>query len=179
MSKRRHMGMDRVFLNCAVCHSSTVRAWIPTEHWSSLWMQTRSTDGVQFMGRCVGRPSLHAESDHPAHPGGGAKTSTLDRLVVYPLAVHLMRDGVPGGLLGRMRFITFSRTGGRGVSTFQLSQGAVQLPDRSAATTAGGSSFPDHGTGEKQGMQLHWDGNNDRVEERNLNASFGTGATPA
>ena len=27
-------------------------------------------------------------------------------------------------------------------------------------------------------MQLHWDGNNNHVEERNLNAAFGTGATP-
>src|SRR6476661_2435836 len=25
VSKRRHMGLDRVFLNCAVCHTSTVR----------------------------------------------------------------------------------------------------------------------------------------------------------
>src|SRR5574338_1521207 len=25
MSKRRHMGLDRVFLNCAVCHTGTVR----------------------------------------------------------------------------------------------------------------------------------------------------------
>ena len=25
MSQRRHMGIDRVFLNCAVCHTSTVR----------------------------------------------------------------------------------------------------------------------------------------------------------
>ena len=30
----------------------------------------------------------------------------------------------------------------------------------------------------KQGMQLHWDGNNDRVEERNLSAAFGAGALP-
>ncbi|MDO9636017.1 MAG: cytochrome c, partial [Thiobacillus sp.] len=25
MSKRRHLGIDRVFLNCAVCHTATVR----------------------------------------------------------------------------------------------------------------------------------------------------------
>ena len=25
MSKRRHLGLDRVFLNCAVCHTTTVR----------------------------------------------------------------------------------------------------------------------------------------------------------
>ncbi len=30
----------------------------------------------------------------------------------------------------------------------------------------------------KRGMQLHWDGNNDKVEERNRSAAFGTGATP-
>ena len=27
-------------------------------------------------------------------------------------------------------------------------------------------------------MQLHWDGNNDSVDERNLSASLGTGVTP-
>jgi hypothetical protein len=31
---------------------------------------------------------------------------------------------------------------------------------------------------QRKGMQLHWDGNNDSVEERNRSASFGTGATP-
>jgi mono/diheme cytochrome c family protein len=30
----------------------------------------------------------------------------------------------------------------------------------------------------KEGMQLHWDGNNTKVDERNLSAGFGTGATP-
>jgi len=30
----------------------------------------------------------------------------------------------------------------------------------------------------RQGMQLHWDGNNDSLDERNLSASFGTGAVP-
>jgi len=30
----------------------------------------------------------------------------------------------------------------------------------------------------REGMHLHWDGNNDSVQERNRSASFGTGATP-
>ena len=30
----------------------------------------------------------------------------------------------------------------------------------------------------RQGMQLHWDGNNIMAEERNKNAAFGTGTTP-
>ena len=32
--------------------------------------------------------------------------------------------------------------------------------------------------GPKEGMQLHWDGNNTKVSERNRSAAFGTGATP-
>ena len=32
--------------------------------------------------------------------------------------------------------------------------------------------------GPKTGMQLHWDGNNTKVSERNRSAAFGTGATP-
>lgn len=32
--------------------------------------------------------------------------------------------------------------------------------------------------GSRKGMQLHWDGNNTSVEERNRSAAFGTGATP-
>jgi len=32
--------------------------------------------------------------------------------------------------------------------------------------------------GAKEGMQLHWDGNNTKVTERNRSAAFGTGATP-
>jgi hypothetical protein len=31
---------------------------------------------------------------------------------------------------------------------------------------------------QREGMQLHWDGNNTRLQERNLSAAFGTGATP-
>src|ERR1019366_518195 len=30
----------------------------------------------------------------------------------------------------------------------------------------------------RQGLWLHWDGNNNSVQERNRSAAFGTGATP-
>jgi mono/diheme cytochrome c family protein len=32
--------------------------------------------------------------------------------------------------------------------------------------------------GKRKGMWLHWDGNNNSIEERNRSAAFGTGATP-
>jgi mono/diheme cytochrome c family protein len=43
----------------------------------------------------------------------------------------------------------------------------------------GASDFPSiWNQRQKRGMQLHWDGNNTVVEERNKSAAFGTGTTP-
>jgi hypothetical protein len=43
----------------------------------------------------------------------------------------------------------------------------------------GASDFPSiWNQRRKRGMQLHWDGNNTMVEERNKSAAFGTGTTP-
>jgi hypothetical protein len=53
----------------------------------------------------------------------------------------------------------------------------ASLPDRELH---GAAEFPSiWNQGKKRGMQLHWDGNNDDVVERNKNAAFGTGTTPA
>ena len=50
------------------------------------------------------------------------------------------------------------------------------LPSREIA---GASDFPSVWLQRKRkGMSLHWDGNNDSVEERNRSAAFGTGAFP-
>ena len=49
-------------------------------------------------------------------------------------------------------------------------------PETTAAGHATGNSIKLRSDGKP--MQLHWDGNNDMVEERNLNASLATGALP-
>ena len=184
MSKRRHMGMDRVFLNCAVCHSSTVRASADAEPTLVVGMGANSLDLMafqKFMGRCVADRRFTPNQIIPRIQAAGADLDLLDRLVVYPLAVHLMRDGVTG-LLGRMRFIHFQPDWGPGrVDTFNSAKALFNFPieDLRSDELLGAADFPTiWNQAKKQGMQLHWDGNNDRVEERNLNASFGTGATP-
>ena len=64
----------------------------------------------------------------------------------------------------------------------QPGQGAAELelrPDpRSASASASSTSPSVFLQGPKDGMQLHWDGNNTKVSERNRSAAFGTGATP-
>jgi len=105
----------------------------------------------------------------------------LDKWVIYPLGIHLMRDGV-AGLLGRLRFIHSQSDWGPGrVDTFNSAKAIFGVPfeQLSPEELVGVSDFPAiWNQGKKQGMQLHWDGNNSRVEERNLSACVRTGATP-
>jgi mono/diheme cytochrome c family protein len=185
MSKRRHLGMDRVFLNCAVCHTSTVRTSEDAEPLLVAGMGANTLDLMafqKFMHRCVADRRFTPNQIIPRIQAAGADLDIIDKNIVYPLAVHLMRDGV-AGLLGRLRFIHIQPDWGPGrVDTFNSAKALFNYPIEwlRSDELLGVSDFPTiWNQAKKQGMQLHWDGNNDRVEERNLNASFGTGATPS
>jgi hypothetical protein len=68
------------------------------------------------------------------------------------------------------------------VDTFNSSKALFNIPLELLPKDEliGAADFPTiWNQAKKKGMQLHWDGNNDSVEERNLNAAHGTGATPA
>jgi mono/diheme cytochrome c family protein len=184
MSKRRHLGIDRVFLNCAVCHSATVRITSDARPMLVAGMPANQLDlmGFQkFVQQCVNDRRFTPAQVVPriAEKAGGL--GLLDKHVVYPLAVHLMRDGV-AGLTGRLRFIHTQADWGPGrVDTFNSAKAIFGVPfeQLSPQELVGVADFPAiWNQGRKQGMQLHWDGNNSRVEERNLSAAFGTGATP-
>lgn len=184
MSKRRQMGVDRVFLNCAVCHSSTVRTAPEAEPMLVLGMPANRLDlmGFQkFVQACVNDRRFTPAQVVPriAEKAGGL--GPLDRLVVYPVAIALMRDGV-AGLLGRLRFIHMQEPWGPGrVDTFNSAKGIFLAPFEQLPREelVGVSDFPAiWNQAKKQGMQLHWDGNNTSVRERNLSAAFGAGALP-
>ena len=184
MSKRRQMGIDRVFFNCAVCHTSTVRAKPDAEPTLVVGMGANQLNFMafeKFMYQCMADRRFTPNQVIPRIQAAGADLDLLDQYVVYPLAVHLMRDGV-FGLMGRLRFIHRQPEWGPGrVDTFNSAKALFNFPIERLPKEElfGAADFPTiWNQGKKQGMQLHWDGNNDRVEERNLNASFGTGATP-
>ena len=184
MSKRRHLGIDRVFLNCAVCHAATVRTTANAKPMLVVGMPANQLDLMRFqkfVQACVNDRRFTPSQVVPriAEKAGGL--SLVDRWLIYPLGIHLMRDGV-ASLLGRMRFIHQQDEWGPGrVDTFNSAKAIFgtafeQLPKEELI---GVSDFPAiWNQAKKQGMQLHWDGNNSRVEERNLSAAFGTGATP-
>lgn len=184
MSKRRHMGLDRVFLNCAVCHTATVRTAPDAAPFLVLGMpanQLRLMEFQKFMQQCMADRRFTPSQVIPRIQAAGAELDFIDRTLVYPLAVHLMRDGV-AGLLGRLRFFHDQPDWGPGrVDTFNSAKAIFNFPmeDLDPAELIGTADYPSiWNQAKKRGMQLHWDGNNDTVEERNLSAAFGTGATP-
>lgn len=184
MTQRRHLGIDRTFLNCAVCHTSTVRVKADAKPVLVAGMGANTFNLMafeKFINSCMRDVKFSAEYLVPAIDEQGDKLSLLDRYVVYPVAIALMRDRVTN-LMHRMRFIDAQPEWGPGrVDTFNSAKAVFnfpieQLPPEELLGTA---DFPTiWNQGKKTSMQLHWDGNNSRVEERNLNAAFGTGATP-
>ncbi|HKE93696.1 MAG TPA: hypothetical protein VKB34_05255, partial [Povalibacter sp.] len=105
----------------------------------------------------------------------------IDRYVVYPVAVWLMRERL-SMLGGRFGPLLHDTPWGPGrTDTFNPNKVLFNFPlDRIPARERNAAvDFPSIWLQKpRQGMQLHWDGNNIMSEERNKNAAFGTGTTP-
>jgi mono/diheme cytochrome c family protein len=184
MSRRHQLGIDRVFLNCAVCHSSTVRVTPDSAPMLVEGMPAQQLNLMafqKFFQQCATSAKFTPDRIIPEAQRLGAKLDLIDRYAVYPIAIHLMRDRVIA-LMDRLRFLNVEPEWGPGrVDTFNSAKAIFNFPIERLPKEElfGASDFPAiWNQAKKHGMQLHWDGNNDRVEERNLSASFGTGATP-
>lgn len=188
MSRRSYQGVDRTFFNCAVCHTSTVRAAPDAKPQIVLGMPANGFDLFGFSNfafTCARDPKFAA--DHVVPEIGrlmsekGEKLGLLDRYLVYPIAVALMRERLLM-LSGRFAPLMQGTHWGPGRNdTFNPNKILLgfpidQLPERELDAPV---DFPSIWLQKpRQGMQLHWDGNNVMAEERNKNAAFGTGTTP-
>ncbi len=188
MSKRHHQGIDKTFLNCAVCHASTVRDAPNAKPRVYLGMPAMQLDIMgfeKFLFTCAKDPKFAAEFVVPEArrlaQASGQDLDLLDRYLVYPVAVALMRERLLT-LAGRFSFVEESENWGPGrVDTFNSAKVLFNFPmmDLPAHEKNGPADFPSVWLqGPRKGMQLHWDGNNSMVEERNKSAAFGTGTTP-
>lgn len=184
MSKLRNMGIDRVFLNCAVCHTSTVRLKPGAAPTLYTGMPAHKFDIMKFekfLFDCAADPKFRGEYLIPEIDHRAGKLGVLERYVVYPIAIALMRERILM-LRGRFGFVLKQPEWGPGrVDTFNSAKVLFNFPMDKLPTheLIGASDFPSIWNQRKrQGMQLHWDGNNTMVEERNKSAAFGTGTTP-
>lgn len=198
VSNRRNLGLDRVFVNCAVCHTSTVRDAPGDAPRLVLGMPANLFDlfGFErFFFQCANDERFNKHNIIPAVDDLGADLGLLDRYLVYPVAIWIMRDQVKR-LESRLGFSAKQPPWGPGrVDTFSAAKAIFDwpwqdLPDwhkdgRVDSESIGTADFPSiwlqgsrKSRADGKQMQLHWDGNNDEVEERNLSAAFGTGALP-
>ncbi len=190
VSKRRNLGLDRVFVNCAVCHTSTVRETPSSEPRLILGMPANLFDlySLQhFFFGCASQQRFNKHALIPHVETLGTDLDFIDERLVYPLAIWLLRDRV-ALLESRLGFFRGQPQWGPGrVDTFSAAKAIFnwqwdQVPEHEAIGTA---DFPSiwlqqarKQRSDGKQMELHWDGNNTTVEERNLSAAFGTGAQP-
>jgi mono/diheme cytochrome c family protein len=186
VSKRNTQGIDRVFLNCAACHAGTVRetARSPRAIYTAMPSNTVDLEGFQrFIFACASDPRFNADRLMCEMEALGANYDLLNRTIMRYYAIPLMRERLLM-LKDRFRFIDWEPEQGPGrTDTFNPAKTLVNYPLEKMETReiVGLCDLPSiwlQGPRRDHDMQLHWDGNQRKMEERNKNAAFGTGAFP-
>jgi hypothetical protein len=186
VARRRRLGIDQVGLNCAVCHTSTVRDTPDGAQRVVLGMPANRLDlqkFVQFVMDCTLDNRVTADAIIGRLPKTGGPSlferallqfGLVDRLKIQTLALRnriepLLYERVPDW--GRGRVDTFN--------PYKAIQFNWRLTDLPPGELVGASDFPSLWNQKpREGLHLHWDGDNDSVDERNLSASLGAGVTP-
>jgi hypothetical protein len=186
VSRRRRIGIDHVGLNCAVCHTGTLRDAPDAERQIVLGMPAHQLDlqrFVEFVLDCSLDNRVTAETVRghlPEDDGPSAMERALlrfgliDRLKLQTLGLRnrispILGDRLPRWGMGRVD--TFNP-----YKAIQFNWALDRLP---LSELHGASDYPSlWNQRPREGLQLHWDGDNDSVDERNLSAGLGAGITP-
>jgi mono/diheme cytochrome c family protein len=198
MSMRRVQGLDRVYFTCSVCHTGSVRDAPDAEPRIVLGMPANTVNFggvVEFLRRSSNDSRFNASQMMPLvanlattrereYRGNAsyrpAALGILDTTIFKYVGVSLTRDYFVT-LLGRLSFLDLMAWGPGRVDTFGPPKVLLgfRMDTAPADERVGVSDFPSVWNQKaRRGMSLHWDGNNCSVDERNLSAAFGTGATP-
>jgi len=204
MSRRHSVGLDRTYLNCSVCHTSTVKTSPDAPEQLVLGMPANLFnlyDFEHFMMRCMeqGSENRMVQLDFLAEINSlHGDMGFIDKHVVYPLSIWALQDTMQ--FLGNVAGFSVRQPhwGPGRNDTFTNNKvflygydWRAKMPDwhntgEVNADDLGTVDFPSTWLQGKrrqrddgQPMQLHWDGNNDKVEERNLNAAVATSSVAA
>lgn len=203
MSRRIVSGVERVWLNCAVCHVGTYRINLTDEPrfiYGAPSNNLRLFDLLQFLIKVGADPKFSPDNLIAAINSSevGGNLNFVDRLIYRYIVFPRVRQGLKlvsqqfsfmvksgdSGGVGSPRYNFYYNWGPGRVDTFNPYK-AIQFNfpmDGERITEAelnGASDFPAIWEQyPRQGMHLHWDGNNTSVDERNLSAALGAGVTP-
>lgn len=190
ITRRYRLGFPQVGLNCAACHVGTYRLNPNTKPTIVLGMPANRLHLQEFFEFVV-NATLDPRFTPDNVIGHINKTSdplspldqALYRYVLIPrtVAATLELKGYMGPLLGGS---DITRWGAGRVDTFNPYK-AVQfhwdldyLPRKELSAASDYPSLWNQRVRGDNFMELHWDGNNPSLDERNRSASLGAGVTP-
>ncbi|MFM2356220.1 MAG: hypothetical protein RLZZ528_1956 [Pseudomonadota bacterium] len=184
-SLRNYQGIDRIFLNCAACHTGRLR--LPGEEADRIipGMPSNTVDlqaFQTFLTRAAASHRFTPDTILAAIEAKGIRLNPVTRAILRYVGIGLIRDRL-NEVGERLDFGAHQPAFGPGrFDTFSSAKALFNWPVKHipASQRIGVVDFPSiFLQGRREGMQLHWDGNNTRLAERDRSASFGTGATPA
>lgn len=171
-----------VGLNCATCHTGTVRETAdgPVRVIAGMPAHQMDLQGfANFLTAAANDPRFNATTLIAAIRDVDPEFSWFQSLLYRLVVVRRTRSGIVERAEINAWFGDRPPQGPGRVDTFnpyKRSFGFDMAADRSVGTADLPPLFNQR---VRDGLWLHWDGNNDKVEERNKSAAIGAGATEA
>lgn len=186
VSRRNVSGIDVVWLNCATCHVGTWREHADAPRRIVLGMPSNNLDFhgfVEIVLQLATDERLAPERLFPAMEAAGAGLGPIDRLIWRTMVLPRFREGLLDVRAGLAPLLEVQPDWGPGrVDTFnpyKVIQFDVPPGSLTPGERIGVADLPSiFNQGPREGMNLHWDGNNASLRERNLSAAIGAGVTP-
>ena len=186
ISRRDRLGITQVWFNCAVCHTGTYRetAGSAPEIVPGMPSNNLELHGfIDFLLTASTSPKLTAEPLFEAIKDSGNGLGPVKRLLWRVAVVPRLREELLATRAALRPLLDRQPDWGPGrVDTFnpyKVLEFGIDVAALSEAEVVGASDFPSiFLQGPREGMQLHWDGNNPSLAERNLSAALGAGVTP-
>ena len=168
-------------LNCATCHVGTVRDAPngPRRIVAGMPANRMDLQGyARFLTACAQDSRFNASTLLEAMANERDGPGFFDRLTYRLFVIGRTRDGILERARENAWFDRRPPFGPGRVDTFNPYKVLFQF-DMSRDDTVGTVELPSLWNQRiRQGMWLHWDGNNNSVDERNKSAAIGAGATP-
>lgn len=186
VSKRNVSGVDVVWLNCATCHTGTYRLKDGDDRHIVPGMPSNHLDFhafVEVVLKLATDPRLAPKELFPAMKKAGADLGFVDRLIWRAAVLPRFREGLLTIRAGLEPLLALQPDWGPGrVDTFnpyKVIQFGMTAQEMTEAERIGVADLPSiFEQTPREGMNLHWDGNNPSLQERNLSAAIGAGVTP-
>jgi hypothetical protein len=180
-ARRRLAGhIELISLNCGSCHASTYRGSSAEPRRILLTMPAHRLDLLSYFGfliKCAQDPRFTTDSLMARIEAKGW-IDPVEKLAYRRVAIPRTRERLLE-IAGRSERLFQHPSGVGRIDTFtpyKVIQFRYRDPDK---LRPGNTDLPSiWNQSPRIGMQLHWDGNNKSVHERNISAGIGAGASP-